>query len=208
MSSSRRDFLREACQMSVAGWRQFTPLYFYSTIALCLALLAAREHLSTFHILIYLVCGALTWGLIEYVLHRFVFHYQARSPLASKLVYQVHLSHHENPAAINKLFASLLLSTPIAAAYWLVAWAITDSWAAASYLFIGMSSGYFYYEWLHFQCHHRKSRIRLLNYLRKYHLLHHFKTPELRFGVTSPLFDLVFGTFQSMPKRAEAVNSE
>jgi sterol desaturase/sphingolipid hydroxylase (fatty acid hydroxylase superfamily) len=39
--------------------------------------------------------------------------------------------------------------------------------------------------------------MRLLRYLRRYHLLHHYKTPDLRFGVTSPLFDLLFGTFRS-----------
>jgi sterol desaturase/sphingolipid hydroxylase (fatty acid hydroxylase superfamily) len=180
------------------GWKQFSPLYFYTTVALCLGFLAARAGFSIWYILFLIILGVLSWGLIEYGLHRFVFHYRARSRLGVRLLYQVHLSHHENPSAINKLFASLLLSGPIASAYWLVAWGITASWAAACYLFIGMSSGYFYYEWLHFQCHHRKNRLRLLKYLRKYHLLHHYKTPELRFGVTSPLFDLIFGTFQRM----------
>jgi sterol desaturase/sphingolipid hydroxylase (fatty acid hydroxylase superfamily) len=155
-----------------------------------------------------IVFGVLSWGLIEYGLHRFIFHYHARSRLGVELLYQVHLSHHESPEAINRLFASLFLSTPIASAYWLLAWAVTGSWAAASYLFIGMASGYFYYEWLHFQCHHRKSRLRLLKYLRKYHLLHHYKTPELRFGVTSPLFDLVFGTFRPLRKSSRAISSE
>jgi sterol desaturase/sphingolipid hydroxylase (fatty acid hydroxylase superfamily) len=191
--------------VTIKDWRKFTPLYFYSAVALCLGLLAARAGFSTSHILILLVCGVLSWGLIEYCLHRFVFHYHARSPLGVKLLYQVHLSHHESPEAINKLFASLMLSVPIASAYWLIALAVTESWAAASYLFIGMATGYFYYEWLHFHCHHRKSRLKLFKYLRKYHLLHHYKTPELRFGVTSPLFDLVFGTFQPMPKRAHAI---
>ena len=194
--------------MTNAGWKQFTPLYFYTAVALCLGFLAARDSLSKLHILILLVLGVLSWGMIEYGLHRFIFHYHARSRLGIKLLYQVHLSHHEDPEAINRLFASLFLSTPIASSYWLLAWAITGSGAAASYLFIGMAGGYFYYEWLHFHCHHRKSRLRLLKYLRKYHLLHHYKTPELRFGVTSPLFDFVFGTFQPMPKRSHAVTTE
>jgi hypothetical protein len=187
--------------VAVTGWRQFTPLYFYTAVALCLGLFAAREDLSRWNILLLLVCGVLSWGLIEYGLHRFVFHYHARSRVGHKILYQVHLSHHENPESISKLFASLYLSTPIATAYWLVAWFVTGSWAAASYLFIGMASGYFYYEWLHFQCHHRKSRLRVLRFLRKYHLQHHHKTPDLRFGVTSPLFDLVFGTFRPMVSR-------
>jgi sterol desaturase/sphingolipid hydroxylase (fatty acid hydroxylase superfamily) len=187
--------------VTIKGWRQFTPLSFYTTVALCLGFLAARAKLPRSNTIILLAVGLLSWGLIEYGLHRFIFHYHARSRLGVKLLYQVHLSHHEDPEAINRLFASLLLSTPIASTYWLLAWAVTGSWAAASYLFIGMASGYFYYEWLHFQCHHRTSRLRFLKYLRKYHLLHHYKTPELRFGVTSPLFDLVFGTFRAMPKR-------
>lgn len=180
--------------------RQFTPLYVYTTIALCLGLVASEQGLSTSSIILYLVSGVFSWSLIEYGLHRFVFHYDAQSRLGREILYQAHMSHHENPTATNRIFASLSLSAPIAITYWLLAWAVTSSWAAASFLFIGMSAGYFYYEWLHFQCHHGKSRLRLFRYLRKYHLLHHHKTPELRFGVTSPLFDLVCGTFRGVMK--------
>jgi len=146
--------------------------------------------------------GFVSWSLIEYGLHRFVFHYDARSRVGQKLLYHAHIAHHENPKGNTRHFASLLLSTPVAAAYWLIAWAVTGSWTVASYLSIGMASGYLCYQWLHYQCHHRKSRVRLLRYLRKYHLLHHYRTPELRFGVTSPLFDLVFGTFRPVVKRS------
>ncbi|HSE20752.1 MAG TPA: sterol desaturase family protein [Pyrinomonadaceae bacterium] len=182
--------------MKDANWRKFTPLFIYTAVALCLGFVAAGHGLSKSRILMLLVSGVFSWSLIEYGLHRFIFHYDAHSRLGRKLLYQVHLSHHENPTATNRIFASLFLSLPLAVAYWLVAWIITASWAASSYLFIGMSAGYFVYEWLHFQCHHGQSHLRVLRYLRKYHLLHHHKTPELRFGVTSPLFDLVFGTFR------------
>ena len=190
--------------MSVRGLRQFIPLYFYTGVALCLSFGAARAGFSGGSIVLLLASGFLSWGLIEYGLHRFIFHYDARSRLGRKLLYHAHLSHHENPTATNRIFASLFLSTPIAAAYWLLAWAATGSWAAASWLFIGMAAGYFCYEWLHFQCHHGRSRLLVIRYLRKYHLLHHHKTPELRFGVTSPLFDLVFGTFRPVVKRTSS----
>jgi len=182
--------------VKVAHWRKFTPLFVYTTVALCLSYLAAGQGLSKLSILTLLVSGIFSWSLIEYGLHRFLFHYNAQSNLGRKLLYQVHMSHHENPTATNRIFASLFLSVPLAVVYWLVAWIITGSWAAASFLFIGMSAGYFFYEWLHFQCHHGQSRLGTLRYLRKYHLLHHYKTPEQRFGVTSPLFDLVFGTYR------------
>ncbi len=183
--------------MSVGGWRQFTPFYFYTAVALCLGVgAAAGEGPSRGGILLLLVTGLLSWGLVEYALHRFIFHYDARSESGRKFVHAAHLSHHEDPGATDRLFTGLRMSVPIAAVYWLLAWAAAGSWRAAVYLLIGLVAGYFCYEWLHFQAHHGRPRLRPLRYLRKYHLLHHHRTPGLRFGVTSPLFDLTFGTFR------------
>ena len=193
--------------MGAGGWRQFIPLFFYTTVALCLGFFATGQGLSPLNITLLLVGGFFSWSLIEYGLHRFIFHYDARSNFGRKLLYEAHLSHHEDPTARNRIFASLYLSAPIAGLYWLGAWALTQSWATASYLFIGMSAGYFTYEWMHFQCHHGRSRLWLMRYLRKYHLLHHYKTPDLRFGVTSPLLDLVFGTFRPVVRRPLIKNS-
>ena len=187
--------------MSVAGLRQFTSLALCAAVALSLGFVAAREGFPVWSIAVLLLSGFLSWSLIEYGLHRFIFHYKAQSRLAGQLIYHAHLAHHENPEETKRHFASLFLSGPIAVGYWLLAWAVTASWAAASCLFIGMAGGYFFYQWLHFQCHHGKSRLRVLRYLRRYHLLHHYKTPELRFGVTSPFFDLVFGTYRPILKR-------
>lgn len=186
--------------MSVWGWRQFTPFYFYTAVALCLGA-AAGGMPSGGGVLFLLVSGLLSWGLVEYALHRFIFHYDARSESGRRLVYAAHLSHHENPQATGSLFTSLRMSVPIAAGYWVLAWAAAGSWRAASYLFVGLVAGYFCYEWLHFQAHHGRPRLRLFRYLRKYHLLHHHRSPGLRFGVTSPLFDLAFGTFRPVGRR-------
>lgn len=175
--------------------KALAPLYFYTAVVLCLFALTRGEALSPSASLLLLASGVLSWGLLEYVLHRFVFHYDARSQLGKKVVYAAHLSHHDDPRATDRIFSGLLISAPVAAAYVLLAWIATGSWRAASFLFTGLASAYFYYEWLHFRAHHRRSRLRLFRYLRKYHLLHHYKTPELRFGVTSPLFDIIFGTF-------------
>ena len=152
-----------------------------------------------------LASGFLSWGLIEYVLHRFIFHYDARSRIGRKLLYEAHISHHEDPERRSRHVASLILSTPVAVVYWLLALAATRSWAVASLLLVGMAGGYLYYQWIHFQCHHGKSRLRVLRYLRKYHLLHHHQTPELRFGVTSPVFDFVFRTFRPVLSRSSRV---
>lgn len=188
--------------------KALAPLYFYTAVVLCLLILTRNQPLSLSFSLILLAVGVLSWGLLEYVLHRFLFHYDARSEAGKRLVYAAHLSHHEDPRATNKIFSSLLISAPVAAAYLLLARITAGSWRAASFLFAGLTLGYFYYEWLHFRSHHRRARLRLFRYLRKYHLLHHYKTPELRFGVSSPLFDIIFGTFQPVAKRRGRVSGK
>ena len=189
--------------MSGAPGRRFTTSYLYAGVVLCLGLVAGFAGLFSWSTVPLLTVGLLSWSLFEYVMHCFIFHYDARSRLGRKFLYHAHISHHENPVAKSQISASLILGLPIGAVYWPLAWAVTGSWVAASWLFIGLAAGFFSYKWVHFQCHHRRSRLRLLRYLRHYHLLHHYKTTELRFGVTSPLFDLVFGTFRAVRRNTE-----
>lgn len=186
--------------MPIPGWKQFKPVYFYTAIVVCLVAFTRHENFAWYQNFLFIIVGVLSWTFIEYALHRFIFHYSARSEYGRKLVYAAHLSHHENPRATNRLFSSLLLSLPIATGYLLLSRTVTGSWGAATYMFAGLSAGYFCYEWLHFQAHHRRPRLRLLRYLRKYHLLHHYQTPQQRFGVTTPLLDIIFGTFLPVRK--------
>ncbi|HYW74038.1 MAG TPA: sterol desaturase family protein [Pyrinomonadaceae bacterium] len=188
--------------MPVAARTRFTTSYLYAGVVLCFGLVAARAGFLSWRTLPLLAGGLFSWSLFEYVMHRFIFHYQARSRLGQKFLYHAHVGHHVNPLERSGVSSSLIMGLPIGAAYWLLAWAATGSWLAALWLFIGLAAGFFGYKWVHFQCHHRRSRLRVLRYLRHYHLLHHYKTPELRFGVTSPLFDLVFGTFRAPSERA------
>jgi dihydroceramide fatty acyl 2-hydroxylase len=184
------------------AFKALSPLYFYTAVVLCLFALSRGESLSLSASLLLLASGLMSWGLLEYGLHRFLFHYDAQSGFAQRLVYNAHLSHHDYPRAKDRIFSSLIISSPVAAAYLLVARILSGSWRATSFLFMGLVLGYFYYEWLHFRAHHRKPRFWYFRYLRKYHLLHHYQTPELRFGVTSPLFDIIFGTFRPVARRS------
>jgi sterol desaturase/sphingolipid hydroxylase (fatty acid hydroxylase superfamily) len=185
-------------------WKQFTPFYFYTVAALTFGTAAVvSEARSLISIVFLCLTGVVTWGLIEYSLHRFAFHFEAQSEKGRERVYAMHLSHHADPRNMDDLFASLRLSLPLAFLYCLLAWSITRSWQAVAYLFIGLTVGYFTYEFLHYQAHHRSPRLRVFRYLKKYHLLHHHQSSALRFGVTTPLFDYLFGTFQpSAQKRS------
>ena len=191
--------------MPVASSKHLAPVYFYTTVAVCLIAITHGENVPWQQTLLLIVAGVFSWTLIEYGLHRFVFHYRARSTFGRKFVHAAHLSHHENPRGTNRLFSSLIISLPIATVYFVSAWLVTGSLQRATYQFTGLTAGYSVYEWLHFQAHHRRPRLRLFRYLRKYHLLHHYQTPRQRYGVTSPLLDVVFGTFRPVRKRRRSL---
>jgi hypothetical protein len=184
--------------MIVKRWRKLTPLFIFVILAICLAVAAvASETRALGNWLVLIALGLLIWSLGEYIMHRVLFHFEAKwTTLLSLKV--MHLGHHDDPQSVDQLFISPWVCLPTAIGYCLLAWLIFGNWHSVTFLFIGALIGYSSYEWLHYQAHHGHSRLRLLRYLKKYHLLHHGETPNLRFGVTSPLFDYFFGTFQSV----------
>ena len=191
--------------MTRKDWKQFTPFYFYTLLATGLgvaAMISETRSLTT--ILFLCLTGFLTWGLVEYWLHRWVLHFDAQSEKGRNFIFALHLSHHANPKSMDDLFANLRFTLPIALCYCSIAWALMRSWQAVAYLFIGLTAGYFSYEFLHYQAHHRAPRLSVFRYLKKYHLLHHHQSSALRFGVTSPVFDYLFGTFQSIHRNQTA----
>ncbi len=140
-------------------------------------------------IVIAVAIGALGWTLLEYVLHRFVFHAAtAVGPGAKE-----HRKHHvqvdyfapwwqKAMAAVAAMLILLPLLSYIAG---------LALGAACTLGFIGM---YLLYEVLHRRAHTHPPRHRYGRWRRKHHFAHHFADPRLAQGVTTPLWDIVFGT--------------
>jgi sterol desaturase/sphingolipid hydroxylase (fatty acid hydroxylase superfamily) len=147
------------------------------------------------------VAGLLTWGLYEYAVHRWVLHREPKAEGFNLPGNLTHLRHHADPNSLQRLNVQLSESVPVCLVYVLAAWGLTGSWQAATHLFTGLIAGYFFYEYLDFKAHHGTSRGRLTRYFRKYHLQHHHFDATVRFGVTSPLFDYLFGTFHIEKRR-------
>jgi sterol desaturase/sphingolipid hydroxylase (fatty acid hydroxylase superfamily) len=149
--------------------------------------------------------GVFLWTLMEYILHRFIFHTEPAQHHQSKLrQFMLHGYHHEHTNDPRRLVAPPIMSWPMAAiAYTLIYILIGE--AAAQALFAGITSGYVIYDWIHFYTHHARPKTRFGKYLRRYHMEHHFKTPETHFGLSSPFWDIIFGTYSTptLPTRAE-----
>jgi sterol desaturase/sphingolipid hydroxylase (fatty acid hydroxylase superfamily) len=58
----------------------------------------------------------------------------------------------------------------------------------------GVWAGFLYYEAVHYRVHLTRGQGRFIGRQRRAHFHHHFRAPDRCFGVTTPLWDYVFGT--------------
>lgn len=140
--------------------------------------------------------GALAWTFVEYWLHRLFFHLDPRGDARRVTAYVVHLHHHAAPADRARLVATPAQSLGLALLL-LGAYSLAAGPAARWPLLAGTLLGYLGYELVHLRAHHGRPRTGLGRRLRRHHLRHHFADPARNFGISSPLWDLVFRTYSS-----------
>ncbi len=140
--------------------------------------------------------GVLAFTLLEYGLHRFVFHFDPGDDRNAKIrLFLMHGLHHEFPNDKWRLVAPPLMSFPIAAVVFAVYWLLLSP-TNAFVLFGGTCLGYLFYDWTHYYTHHfRNPKTRVGKLLRRAHAVHHYKLFHLNMGISSPLWDFIFGTY-------------
>lgn len=135
------------------------------------------------------VAGVLTWTLLEYVIHRWAGHVYKRNFFGTE-----HTRHHREgdyfAAAWKKGIAAVvvLLVLTNAVGLWL-GWGVGFTYAG------GLTGFYLTYEWLHRREHTHAPANAYGRWARRHHFWHHFGNPKVNHGVTSPVWDLVFGTY-------------
>jgi sterol desaturase/sphingolipid hydroxylase (fatty acid hydroxylase superfamily) len=153
--------------------------------------------------------GIVAWTLVEYLLHRFVFHLSPTNPgpRLQRLIYLFHGIHHVQPWDRTRLVMPPPVSVPLAVLfYWLFAWVVGDVAGRPSWLspmFATFLGGYLIYDLVHYATHHLPMRGPVGRWLKRHHLLHHHVTPHERFGVSSPLWDAVFRTLPESASDAD-----
>lgn len=139
-----------------------------------------------------LLGGVLLWTFVEYALHRWVFHYEPSSTWGKRIHFLSHGVHHDYPRDSTRLVMPPAVSVPLALLFWGAFTLLAAS--AADGLFAGFVLGYLLYDMIHFATHHWSMDSRIGRALKRYHSLHHYDDEHRGFGVSSPLWDLVFGT--------------
>ncbi len=127
--------------------------------------------------------GALLFSFVEYAFHRWLFH----GSIAA--FERGHSHHHEHPQGEDALpfFLPPLGMLVLARMAVLVASTTGLMFAAA------FAGGYALYGLSHSQIHARRFRSRAVRRWAGSHHVHHYH-PDANFGVTTPLWDIVFGT--------------
>lgn len=134
--------------------------------------------------------GAVSWTAVEYGLHRVAMHELRGRGLASR----EHLKHHADVtyfSPASKKVASAAGTTAVT--YPVVASLAGRRWAMA--FTAGLIGTYFAYELAHRRTHTHPPRNRYGRWARRSHLHHHFGAPMRNFGVTSPVWDRLWGTY-------------
>lgn len=172
-------------------WRR---LNFYSDFWLCpaaIGILLAQAGLAglrreAVEFVAALMLGLAAWSLAEYLIHRFVLH-------AMPWFRRLHAQHHAAPRGLVGVPAWFSAAMLIALLGWTRHRGGDGVWACGAG--VGLVLGYLAYVAFHYATHHLPGlRWRWVSRLRKAHALHHGGSVACNFGVSTPLWDRVFGT--------------
>jgi len=147
------------------------------------------------------ISGMFFWSLTEYLLHRFAFHYHAESEFGKKIHYILHGNHHEYPRDKKRLFMPAAPSLIIASVLFLLMYLVLGKNVFP--FFPGFMFGYLIYGSMHYAIHAWNPPFKWMKGLWRNHHLHHYKNDDRGFGVSSTLWDHVFGTMFDLKKEKE-----
>jgi dihydroceramide fatty acyl 2-hydroxylase len=128
------------------------------------------------------IAGLFAWTIVEYVIHGVLAHSHRT------FVTPLHNGHHLDPRAVFAMRAY------IPTAVVLIVLSIIFGTAPGMILLFGIVAGFVVYEFVHYRIHFATPSCAVEERLRARHLAHHVKEPDAIFGVTTRIWDVVFGT--------------
>lgn len=170
-----------------------TPLVMWGPFTLWLLSLALDKTLSAAAWIGSALAGLIIWTFTEYAVHRYLFHFPAKSKAGQYMVFLFHGIHHDQPDDASRLVmppvpALILMGAFYGLFYLLVPGLYFEVFMAFFVI------GYLCYDYIHYATHHFPMKSKVGKFLRKYHLRHHHAKEESKYGVSNPLWDYILGT--------------
>jgi sterol desaturase/sphingolipid hydroxylase (fatty acid hydroxylase superfamily) len=182
-------------------WGLYSPIIifmlYYSSVVI---------QLKATELIIIFLSGIFFWSFFEYCIHRFAFHFVAENDRASRVVYIIHGNHHEYPRDRERLFMPPVPSLMLAIVVFTLMYFAAGVFGIGQYVFAffaGFILGYLVYGSMHYAIHAFHPPFKWMKPLWRNHHLHHYKNDHMGFGVSSTLWDHVFGTMFDLKKEQE-----
>jgi sterol desaturase/sphingolipid hydroxylase (fatty acid hydroxylase superfamily) len=177
------------------------PLYiFLPVIGYFLYKSIAEFSLSFLTIFSFIVLGIIVWTFTEYTLHRFIFHFNPKSKIGLQIHFIFHGVHHDYPNDSKRLVMPPSVSIPLASLFYFLFKAIIGNMFVAPF-FVGFIFGYLCYDMTHYAVHHFNMHNKFWLAIKNHHMKHHYQDASKGFGVSSPVWDEVYGT--NFPKKED-----
>ena len=176
------------------------PLFIYiPVIGIFFYYSITNHNLPVLEMLELILAGVVAWTFTEYMLHRFVFHYHATSDFGKKITFIFHGVHHDYPNDTKRLVMPPSVSIPLAVGFFFLFKSMLGPVAIAPF-FIGFIAGYLFYDISHYAIHHFNMHGKFWLAIKNHHMRHHYKNPKKGYGVSSPIWDVVFRTNYELKK--------
>ena len=170
------------------------PLYIYVPVILVMLYLSIFVYyIAAINIVGLFVGGVAAWTLTEYLLHRFIFHYKAKSEFGKKIHFIFHGVHHDYPSDSKRLVMPPSVSIPLAVLFFFIFRLIFGEILMMPF-FAGFILGYLFYDISHYAIHHFNMHSKFWLAIKNHHMLHHYQDEYKGYGVSSPFWDYVFRT--------------
>jgi len=151
-----------------------------------------HEYLNLAYTILVFLLGMLAFTLLEYLMHRFLFHLPPTSEFNQKLAYNIHGVHHDYPKDKDRLAMPPIVSITLATLFLVIFKLLMGN---AGFAFTsGFVVGYAGYLLVHYIVHIYMIPKNSFKILWIHHGIHHYKRPDKAFGVSSPLWDHIFRT--------------
>jgi sterol desaturase/sphingolipid hydroxylase (fatty acid hydroxylase superfamily) len=169
------------------------PIFVYVPIISYFLYLGFSNDLSLGSSALMFLLGLFVWTFAEYFMHRFVFHYEPKTDWGKRFHWLMHGVHHDYPQDSKRLVLPPGLSLIFASAFFLFFYLLIPVPSLYPY-FAGFLLGYLVYDIGHYAMHHFSFKSNIFKKIKLHHMKHHYVEPHEGYGVSSPLWDIIFRT--------------
>lgn len=139
-----------------------------------------------------ILAGLIFWTAVEYVLHRYLFHFETESRAMQRLVFIIHGNHHDDPNDPLRNLMPPIVSIPVGALVWAASLWVFGT--VGTWFLLGFMLGYVSYDLVHYACHQFPMKGRLARMLKTHHMRHHHLPVNGNFAITGMVWDRILGT--------------